>query len=797
MAEKKHYRGAPGLPLAGKISLILLAVLSFTALGMAWFGQDIVLHKFGETESELMLRNRHVLRKAIAAEVDYVGTISLDWSQWNELYDYVLDANADFATRELNPAALERLKLDVIQLLDPQGRVIREEIRPDLRDPQGQPVPDLGPAISAAVTGHGEAARRGQRIPAPESARSPPAAIRGTAAVSGWLNTVAGPMVVAARPILKSDASGPVAGSLIMARRLDPARLSAELSVLPSEVVVHGNGSEPTAPAMHDLARQLSQAADSAMLILREKDMSDFAFFRDINGRPAFLLETRVPRSILATGRETAHRLAILLLGFGLVIFALLILVIRLAVSRPLGRLASHMQLLRETGECSPAPALDSGDEIATLALSFNELILVRKKTEDELRTLSAVAEHADESIVILASDGGIAWVNPAFERSRRLRCADITGCRPSEVFRGCDDPAMYRSIAEFVRDGNTWKGRMHTEVADGRVVTEDVVVSPVLREGQPAPTGYVMLMHDVTERVALEAQVAQSQKIEAVAQLAAGVAHEINTPAQYVDGNIRFLEGAFATLTETLDKIAAQARSSGNGVVQVADLSRLLEHSEIGYLRTEVPLAIRQTIEGISRVSNIVQSMKELTEPAPDFVPVNLNAVIEGAVEVARNEWVDIADIRLELDPDLPFVPCRPESINQVVINLLANAACAIAENSAARGAGSGHIVVATRKVVAGVEISVTDDGVGMTEAVQKRIFDPFFTTRPVGKGSGRGLAVVHSVITKHGGSISVDSAPGRGSCFRCRLSLTAGQPASRGHEHAKLLRNAHWLTG
>lgn len=795
VAAKKYYLGAPGLPLAGKISLILLAVLSFTALGMAWLGQDIVLHKFGETESELVLRNRHVLREAIAADVDYLRTISLDWSQSNALYDYALNGNADFADEELNPEALERLRLDVMLVLDPQGQVIWEGIRAGLRDQQGRSVPDLGAGISAAVTGHGKAEWRVHGVPSPVSAEGSVAVIRGTAAVSGWLNTGVGPMVIAAQPILKSDAIGLVAGSLIMARRLDPARLSVELSVLPSQVVVHGSGSRPMVPAMHDFARQLSQAPDSATLILREADMSDFGFFRDINGRPAFMLETRMPRSILATGRETVHRLAILLLGFGLLIFALLILAIRFAVSRPLGRLASHMQLLRETGEFRPVQGEDSGDEIGTLARSFNELIVSRRKTEDELRSLSAVAEHADEAIVILAPDGRLAWVNPVFERSREISCADAVGRRPDEVFKGIDDPAMYRAIWELARTGKTWKGRMRTEVNAGKVVTEDVVVSPVLQAGQPEPTGYVLLMHDVTARIALEAQLAQSQKLEAVAQLAAGVAHEINTPAQYVDGNIRFLEEAFASLADVLGKIAAQTRSAENGVVCAADLSRLLEQSEIDYLQTEVPLAIRQTIAGIGRVSSIVQSMKDLTKPAPDFVPANLNTVIEGAVSVARNEWADAVEIQLKLDPDLPFVSCRPESINQVVINLLANAIYAIGENSASRSSALGHIIIATRRVAAGVEISVTDDGAGMTEAVQKRIFDPFFTTKQVGKGSGQGLAIAHSVITRHGGSISVDSAPGRGSCFRLRLPLTAGQPASGGHQDTELLRDRRRL--
>lgn len=336
----------------------------------------------------------------------------------------------------------------------------------------------------------------------------------------------------------------------------------------------------------------------------------------------------------------------------------------------------------------------------------------------------------------------------------------------------------------------------MRTEVGDGQLITEDVVVSAVLEDGRSEPSAYVMLMHDVTERIAMESQLAQAHKLEAVGQLAAGVAHEINTPAQYVQGNIRFLEEAFTALIDALLKIDAQVRVAGDGSVSAAGMAALLEQAELDYLQAEVPLAIRQTIDGVSRISGIVESMKELTDPAPEFVPANLNAIIEGAVYVARPEWSDTVDIRMDLAPELPVVMCQADGINQVVVSImLTNAACAIDEAGRAPGSGRGHIVITTRSVAAGVEISIKDDGVGMTEEVQKRIFDPFFTTRAPGKGTGQGLAIAHSMIAKHGGSVSVTSAPGCGACFTIRLPLAAGRSASGGHEHPQLVRDTDRL--
>ncbi len=769
MAAGGQYPGVSGIPLAGKISLILLVVGSFAALGIAWMGQEIVLRKFGETESELVLRNRHILHQAIQADADSVRTIVLDWSQWNGLHDYALGRNPKFAGEELNAVGLDRLKLDAIQVIGPDGRLVSENLRAGLSGPDGQPTPDIGTEIRLAVK--------------PEKPGDP---------LSGWLNTSIGPLIVASRPILRSDGTGPAAGILVMARRLDPAALSAGLSVLPSQVFVHGSAYGPIEPALLPLIAQLENAADSAALVLRDTDMSDFRYFRDINGQLAFLLETRMQRTILSTARETTHQLSIALMVFGAAFFLLLIVVIRFAVSRPLGQLAGHMQRLRETGEIQPAANADSGDEIGTLARSFNELIDAQRKASSELGMLSAAVQHADEAIVILQQDGHIAWVNQAYERSRNVKNADLVGCNPNDVIEGCDDPATYLAVWAAARAGKTWKGRLRTVVGGGRVVTEDVVVSPVLHTGQTEPAGYVMLMHDVSEQIALEVQIAQTQRLEAVERLAAGIAHEINTPAHYVDGNVRFLEEAFNTLSGLLGKITDQTCAAGDGTVAAADILALLAEAEVSYLQTEVPVAIRQTLEGVGRISTIVQSMKELTDPVPDFVPANLNPVIEAAVSAARNEWPDVAEFRMQLDPQLPWVACQPESINQVVVNMLANAAQAIDRR---RGATRGHVVVSTCVAGDSVEISISDDGPGMTPSVQARIFDPFYTTRPVGEGTGQGLSTAHSVIRKHGGTITVDSAPGRGSCFRIHLPVADGQPASGGDQDSQLLRDTRRL--
>ncbi|MCL4791926.1 MAG: HAMP domain-containing protein [Gammaproteobacteria bacterium] len=766
---------APGLPLVGKISLFLLVVVSLTALALAWVGQQIVLQQFGATESELVMRNRQVLLQAIQVDVDSVSTAALDWSQWNDLYDHAQGSNPGFAGEEVTATALDRLKLDAMQVLGSGGQLVSEVLRSGGPAADGQTSSQLGAEIRQA------AAQRMQK---------------GAMPFSGWLNTSAGPLILIGRPILRSDGTGPPAGLLIMARRLDPARLSTAVSVLPSEVVVHGSAYAPISDELLPLIADIEKTPRLATLVLRDADMSDFRYFRDINGQPAFMLEIRMPRSVLATARETIHHLSIVLLAFGGIIFLLLIALIRQTVSVPLGKLADHIHLLRTTGEFRMAPGADSGDEIGTLARSFNELTLARQKAEAELRALAVVAENAGEAIAIFAADNTFAWVNPVFEQSRCVKRADLVSRRPHEVIKGLDDPATYRGIVSAMQTGKIWRGRIRTVSGDGRILTEDVVVSAVYSEKQSAPTAFVMVLHDVSEQIALEARIAQTRRLEAVEQLAAGIAHEINTPAQYVDGNVRFLDEAFHALSGLLGKIAAQLRTAEGDSLRAADIAALLAEAEVDYLQAEVPLAIRQTLEGVGRIGGIVQSLKDLTDPAPDFVPANLNPIIEAAVGAVQNEWAEVAEFGMALDPALPWVPCQPEVINQAVTNMLINAAQAVAEAGKGRS-GRGHIVVSTCSSGNGVEIGISDDGIGIEPSVQARMFDPFFTTRPVGTGMGQGLSIAHSVIRRHGGTIAVESTPGRGSSFRICLPLGAGRPASGGHENPELLRDTGRLAG
>jgi PAS domain S-box-containing protein len=301
--------------------------------------------------------------------------------------------------------------------------------------------------------------------------------------------------------------------------------------------------------------------------------------------------------------------------------------------------------------------------------------------------------------------------------------------------------------------------------VSSARAIREHGVV--VRHEGTTA---------DITEGKLLRGQLLQAQKLESVGQLAAGIAHEINTPTQYIGDNVRFLKDAFQDLRSLLanyERLLAAAKANTLSPETVQEVTAAVERADAGYLLEEIPKAIAQSVEGITRVSKLVSAMKEFSHPGTkEKIPLDLNHAIESTITVARNEWKYVAELETEFDPSLPLISCHPGEFNQVILNMIVNAAHAIADVVGKEGAAKGRITVQTRNCLEWVEIRIQDTGSGIPEKARARVFDPFFTTKAIGKGTGQGLAIAHSVVVdKHGGAISFETEDGKGTTFIIRL--------------------------
>jgi PAS domain S-box-containing protein len=296
--------------------------------------------------------------------------------------------------------------------------------------------------------------------------------------------------------------------------------------------------------------------------------------------------------------------------------------------------------------------------------------------------------------------------------------------------------------------------------------------------------TGFIITGADITERKMLEEQLRQAQKLEAIGQLAAGIAHEINTPTQYVGDNIRFLKDSWGSFAEFLNFCGVLRLECSDGPISPEHLqqfTQLHQKCDLDYLSKEIPSAIDQALEGVQRVAKIVKGFKEFSHPGSEEKrAININQAIETTITVARHEWKYCAEVVTAFDITLPLVPCLVGEFNQVILNLIINAAHAIG-NTVEESGRKGTITISTRQEGKWAKIAVADTGAGIPVNIRSRVFEPFFTTKAVGKGSGQGLALAHSVIVnRHQGQLWFESEIGQGTTFFIRLPLKIEPPVS-----------------
>ncbi|MGA9897710.1 MAG: CHASE4 domain-containing protein [Terriglobales bacterium] len=291
------------------------------------------------------------------------------------------------------------------------------------------------------------------------------------------------------------------------------------------------------------------------------------------------------------------------------------------------------------------------------------------------------------------------------------------------------------------------------------------------------------------TERNQMAVELLHGQKLQAVGALAAGVAHEINTPIQFVGDNVRFLHESFAHIAKLLERYEALYQAScGHATKPLLDaVDEARQRADLEFLRKEIPVALGQSLDGIGRIATIVRALKNFShvDSGSQQTANDLNAALESTLVVARNEFKYLADVETAFG-DLPLVVCYLGDLNQVFLNLMLNAAHSIAD--VVKGTDKmGSIRVETRVDSKPdgdwAEVSISDTGTGIPEAVRERIFEPFFTTKPVGKGTGQGLALARAIVVeKHGGSLTFETEMGRGTTFHVRIPVNGiGTQAAR----------------
>ncbi len=288
-------------------------------------------------------------------------------------------------------------------------------------------------------------------------------------------------------------------------------------------------------------------------------------------------------------------------------------------------------------------------------------------------------------------------------------------------------------------------------------------------------------LQAEIIERSMLQDQLIQAQKLESIGQLAAGIAHEINTPSQYVSDNTQFVKEQFGALLGVIDRYAEQIDPNAPAQSwneRVSEIKETLKRLDYDYVREEIPLALEQSLEGLQRITKIIGAMKDFSHPGTtEPVLSDLNRAIESTVTVCSNKWKHAADLELDLDDTMPDVPCLVAEFNQVILNMITNAVDAITQK---HGSCKGNIRIATTHSGEWAVITVSDNGTGIPESVVSKMYDPFYTTKEVGKGTGQGLSISRDiVVNKHNGMISCESSGETGTTFTIKLPLSTEKQA------------------
>lgn len=428
------------------------------------------------------------------------------------------------------------------------------------------------------------------------------------------------------------------------------------------------------------------------------------------------------------------------------------------------------------------APVMDKNGTYYGRIWTFRD-ITERKRNEEALQQLSLAIEQSPVSVVITDPQGDITYVNDKFTQCTGYGRDEVLGKNPRILNAGQCPGDMYARLWSTIRQGGDWHGEFCNKKKNGEIFWESATITPI-KNPKGAITHFLAVKEDITEKRALESQLRHAQKMEGIGQLAAGIAHEINTPTQFVMDNLTFLKDSWTSTFELMQRYRTAVHDTVNPLQTElkAELEKAEKSCDLEFIVEEVPRAIDQSLDGARRVAKIVRAMKEFSHPdSAEKTATDLNKAVESTITVARNEWKYVSDVVKEFDEHLPAAVCYPGDINQVVLNLLVNAAHAIKDK--VKDGQKGQITVRTRLAGEFVEISIADTGSGIPEAIRGRIFEPFFTTKEVGKGTGQGLAMAYTVIVKkHGGKIWFETEVGKGTTFFITLPITVAIAAKGG---------------
>ncbi len=401
-------------------------------------------------------------------------------------------------------------------------------------------------------------------------------------------------------------------------------------------------------------------------------------------------------------------------------------------------------------------------------------------KIENELYTAHGMSESllsaVSNPMMIIDVDYGINNLNRYTEKLLNSESADLIKKNLFEIKIPWDNRIVHEILERVKKTGEPLRG---CELAFNKERIMGISIYPI-NDPEGKISGFLLTGLDITEKKITENKKNIEQKLVSLGELSAGVAHEINTPSQYIMSNLDFIKKSLKEIKVLYSKFTAVLDGLNNSgslrKKQFTEITEYIEKSEIDYLFSEIPGAINQSQEGIDHITKIVKSMKSFARPdIGDKVKVNLNEMIGDVITISRNEWKYSAEMISDLNDEFLEIICNPAEINQTILELIINSSHAISEKIKNGIYEKGIIEISAKREGNKALIIVKDDGTGIPEDDKSRIFDPFFTTKDVGEGTGSGLSYVYTTIVRsHGGSIDIHSDKDTGTEFKIRLPVS-----------------------
>ncbi len=413
-------------------------------------------------------------------------------------------------------------------------------------------------------------------------------------------------------------------------------------------------------------------------------------------------------------------------------------------------------------------------DRIENLVI-VNRDITERKRAEETKnrseQLFRSIAENSADLIAVVDKTGHRIYNNPAYERLLGYTQEELKHTISFQQIHPDDRSLVARAAEQGLKTGVGQIVEYRMRRKDGTYVTLESHGS-FIRDSRGEIEASVISARDISDR----RMAMQNEKLSAIGQLAAGIAHEINTPVQYVSDNIAFLDDIWNQLDAAMAFCLTPAHASNTSDSRLSGaVTSARSPEEWDWLRQEVPKAIAQSREGIRRMSKILGAMRRFSHTGGgEREQVDLNEALDATLIIVQNQIKHIADLQTDYQRNLPRVECYADEMNQVFLNLIVNATHAIREASKKQARQRGNLTIRTRQIDNDVQIEIQDNGTGIPLSACARVFDPFFTTKPSGEGTGQGLTICHSIVVqKHHGNIWFDTELDRGTTFFIRIPI------------------------